>query len=60
MENLLFQLANELEISQSAKALVQKLQAILGGSRDTELATDPELYYTDAAEILFLLERLPK
>jgi hypothetical protein len=29
------------------------------GSRDPQLATDAELDYTDAAEILFLLEKLP-
>ncbi len=30
----------------------------LSGSRDPQLAADAELHYTDAAEILFLLEKL--
>ncbi len=33
--------------------------AVLGGSRDRALADDAGLYYADAAEILFLIERLP-
>ena len=40
------------------KTLVPKLQAIRAGSRDPRLAEDPELDYDDAAEILFLLEKL--
>jgi hypothetical protein len=31
------------------------IQALLAGSRDPDLAADPELHYTDSAEILFLL-----
>jgi tetratricopeptide (TPR) repeat protein len=40
------------------KALIPKLQAILGGARDPALADDPALDYDDAAEVLLLLERL--
>jgi len=41
-----------------AKALIPKLQAILNGDRRTDLADDPDLYYSDAAELQLLLERL--
>jgi tetratricopeptide (TPR) repeat protein len=58
MAALLAELANDPEIDQELKVLIKKLQAILAGSRDQELAADPELHYTDAAEILFLLEKL--
>jgi hypothetical protein len=34
------------------------MAAIFNGSRDPALADDPALTYTDAAEILFLIERL--
>ncbi len=34
------------------------LQAIVAGSRDRSLASEPELHYTMAAEILLLIERL--
>lgn len=40
------------------KVLAPKILAILGGSRDVELGNDPALYYADAAEVLFLIERL--
>ena len=46
------------EAGASLKSLILKLQAILAGSRDPELAADPELDYDDAAEVLFLLEKL--
>lgn len=39
-------------------ALLDKLQAILGGSRDPVLAADPDLYYMDAVELQLLLETL--
>ncbi|NTU41779.1 MAG: tetratricopeptide repeat protein, partial [Nitrospirales bacterium] len=39
---------------------IQTLQAIVSGSRDRSLADDPELDYTMAAEILFLIETLGK
>jgi len=38
--------------------MIPKLQAILQGSRDPALATDPNLDYDDAAELLLLLEAL--
>ena len=41
-----------------AKAMIRKLQAILQGSRDPALATDPNLDFRDAAELLLLLEAL--
>ncbi|HEX2077250.1 MAG TPA: tetratricopeptide repeat protein [Longimicrobium sp.] len=37
---------------------IRALQAIVAGSRDRALAADRELYYTSAAEILFLIETL--
>ena len=40
------------------KASAPKLLAVLNGSRDPALADDPALDYDDAAEILFLIERL--
>jgi len=40
------------------QALIPALQAILSGSRDPALASDPGLYYRDAAEIALLLEAL--
>jgi len=39
---------------------IRALQAIVAGSRDRTLADAPELHYTMAAEILFLLETLEK
>ncbi|NIM16484.1 MAG: tetratricopeptide repeat protein [Candidatus Aminicenantes bacterium] len=58
MAAILTELSNHPEIDQSLIPLIPKLQAILAGSRDKELAADPELAYTDAAEILFLLEKI--
>jgi tetratricopeptide (TPR) repeat protein len=53
-------LENDPEEDPLLKVLIPKLQAILAGSRDPGLAADPELHYTDAAEILFLLEKIGK
>jgi hypothetical protein len=39
---------------------IQALQAIVDGSRDRTLADAPDLDYTMAAEILFLIETLEK
>jgi tetratricopeptide (TPR) repeat protein len=50
--------ANNPKIHSSLKPLILKLQAILDGDRDPGLAADPKLWYTDAAEILFLLEKM--
>lgn len=44
----------------SLKRLMQAVATILNGSRDPALADDPALHYADAAEILFLIERLGK
>jgi tetratricopeptide (TPR) repeat protein len=41
-----------------AKALFPKLLAILSGSRDAALSSDPALYYQDAVELRLLLEKL--
>ncbi|MCK5058826.1 MAG: tetratricopeptide repeat protein, partial [Candidatus Aminicenantes bacterium] len=51
-------LAKDPEIPSYLKALIPKLQAILNGEPDPGLAADPDLHYTDAAEILFVLEKL--
>lgn len=40
------------------KVFALKILAILQGSRDKALGDDPALYYADAAEVLFLIERL--
>ena len=58
IEKELNQLANNPETSNRIKTLIPKLQTILAGYFDTGLAEDPELDYTDAAEFLFLLEKL--
>ncbi|MCP4113217.1 MAG: tetratricopeptide repeat protein, partial [Desulfobacteraceae bacterium] len=44
----------------SWKPLVSALQAILSGSRDPALASDPALHYELAVEVKLLLERLGK
>lgn len=58
IQALFDQLANDPDISDSLKRLMQAVSTILNGSRDSALADDPALYYHDAAEILFLIERL--
>jgi hypothetical protein len=40
--------------------LLNALEAILSGRRDPSLAQRPDLDYDDAAEILLLLEALPR
>lgn len=54
------EVASDPNTPESGKLLVSKLQAILAGSREVGLASDAGLDYTDAAEILFLLERLER
>ncbi len=54
------EVASDPYIPESGKLLVSKLQAILAGSREVGLASDAGLDYTDAADILFLLERLKR
>jgi hypothetical protein len=57
MVKRLGELARDPETDPYDRVLISKLQAILVGKRDPQLAADPELWYEDAAEILFLLER---
>ncbi|WKZ39900.1 MAG: tetratricopeptide repeat protein [Anaerolineales bacterium] len=52
------ELASKPNTSDSLKQLMQIIVAILNGSRDKVLGDDPALYYGDAAEVLFLIERL--
>ncbi len=54
------EVAKDPKIPDEGKLLISKLQTVLTGSRDKELASDPNLHYIDAAEILFLLEKLEK
>jgi tetratricopeptide (TPR) repeat protein len=46
------------DASPQSKALLAKLQAILGGDRNLSLAEDPQLSYQRAAELQLLLESL--
>jgi len=39
-------------------ALLEKLEAVVGGVRDLALGDDPALNYSNAAEVLWLIERL--
>ncbi|KAA3660393.1 MAG: tetratricopeptide repeat protein, partial [Calditrichaeota bacterium] len=50
--------AADSRLPESRRILLHAVQTILNGSRDTALADDPALNYSDAAEILFLIERL--
>ena len=54
------EVAKDPKIPDEGKLLISKLQFVLTGSREKELASDPNLNYIDAAEILFLLEKLEK
>jgi tetratricopeptide (TPR) repeat protein len=58
IEPLFGRLAHDPNATDSLKQLMQALVTILNGSRDPTLADDPALDYDDAAEILFLIERL--
>lgn len=58
VQSLLAQLTNNPEAPDSLKRLIQAMAAILNGSRDPALADDAALYFADAAEVLFLLQRL--
>lgn len=55
---LLQQLATEPDLPNNAHTFIQALQTIVAGSRDPSLADAPELDYSMAAEILFLIETL--
>ncbi len=54
------EVAQDPKIPVQGKLLVSKLQSILAGSREPELASDSNLDYIDAAEIMFLLENLER
>ncbi len=58
IQPLFDQLANNPDASDSLKLLMNAIVTILNGSRDRALGDDPALYYADAAEVLFLIERL--
>jgi hypothetical protein len=55
---VLDQLGGRPDASPQFKALIARLQAVLDGDRNPELAADPELDYANAAELQFLLESL--
>ena len=57
-ESLFNQLLQNPDEPDSFKQLIQAVVTILNGSRDPTLADDPALNSADAAEILFLLDRL--
>ncbi len=52
------QVAASPNVPPAGKLLITKLQAILTGSRDPALATDPNLHYQYAVELQLLLEGL--
>jgi tetratricopeptide (TPR) repeat protein len=58
VQSRLAELINDPEVPDSIKLLIQAMVAILNGSRDPALADDPGLDYGDAAEVLWLMERL--
>jgi hypothetical protein len=51
-------LAQRPNLPDFAKPVIVALQALLAGSRDPALASDPNLDYSDAAELRLLLEQL--
>ena len=58
IEPLFNELMNDPSSSDSRKAIIQAMIKILNGSGDKALGDDPALNYADAAEVLFLIERL--
>jgi len=58
LEQFLSQLLGAPGTPPQLNTTIPRLQAILQGSRDPDLATDPNLYYRDATELLLLLEAL--
>ncbi len=58
--SLLQQVAADPDLPSYARTFIRALQAIVAGSRDRTLADAPDLDYTMAAEILFLIETLEK
>jgi tetratricopeptide (TPR) repeat protein len=57
---LLAEVAADPDLPRHARTFIHALQAIVAGRRDRTLADAPDLHYTMAAEILFLLETLEK
>ena len=53
-------LVSDPDTPDSLKRLMQAVVNIINGSRDPAPAGDPSLDFDDAAEILFLIERLGK
>jgi hypothetical protein len=58
--SLLEQLTADPKLPSRPHPFIQALQAIVAGSRDRTLADAPELDYTMAAEVLFLIETLER
>jgi tetratricopeptide (TPR) repeat protein len=58
--SLLHQLAAHPNATGALDTYIHALQAIVAGSRDRALADAPNMYYRNAAEILFLIETLEK
>ncbi len=58
IQPLFNQLAQDPDAPDSLKQLMQAVVTILNGSRDPSLAEGPTLDPVDAAEVLFLIERL--
>ncbi|MBT3389954.1 MAG: tetratricopeptide repeat protein [Chloroflexi bacterium] len=58
IQPLFNQLASDPDTPDTLKLLMNAIVAILNGSRDPALGDDPALNYADAAEVLFLIERL--
>ena len=58
--SLLQQVAADPKLPAWLRPSIQVLQTIVAGSRDRSLADAPDLHYTMAAEILFLLDKLEK
>ena len=58
--SLLAELAADPDLPSYFRTFIQALQAIVAGSRDRTLADAPDLHYSMAAEILFLLETLER
>ena len=58
IQELFNQWASEDDTTDALRALMNAIVTVLNGSRDKALGDDPALNYADAAEVLFLIERL--
>lgn len=58
LQSFFNQLANNPTTEDDLKQLMEIIITVLNGSRDKALGDDSVLYYVDAAEVLFLIERL--